>query len=141
MAWTAFPVMNDRQGYRTSGPHVAAKLMDGELVVINLRNGLYYSSAGVGVHIWQGIEQGVSFSQIVDNVMGHYDVLADRATADVAAFIDKLATESLVEASDVSPSTASGTVPPANRQPYESPSLTTFDDMAETFALDPPLQL
>jgi Coenzyme PQQ synthesis protein D (PqqD) len=115
--------------------------MDGELVVINLRNGLYYASSGVGVHIWQRLEQGASVSQIVHDVVGHYDVPAERAATDVTAFIDKLTNESLVEASDAMPAAAPESLSSANRQRYESPSLTTFDDMAETFALDPPLSL
>jgi hypothetical protein len=132
-------VIDDGLGYKVSGPHVAAKLMDGELVIINLRNGLYYASTGVGVRIWRGVELGAPLSRIVGDVVAHYEVPTERATADVSAFIDKLVSESLLE-----PGTAtSATLPDgAERgQPYESPVLTTYDDMAETFALDPPLRL
>lgn len=132
--------MMQTQVFKVSGPHVAAKLMDGELVVINLRNGLYYSTIGVGVRIWQGVENGASVEQITDDIVHRFAVEGDQAAPDVTAFIGKLETESLVEATDaepVAPTTEAG----IERQPYESPSLTTFDDMEETFALDPPLRL
>lgn len=128
------------QVFRVSGPHIAAKLMDGELVVINLRNGLYYSSTGVGVKIWEGVERGASVTDISKDIVRQYDIDAARAAADTAAFLEKLEAEALVEASDAAPAEIA-TIAPAERLAYESPTLTTFDDMAETFALDPPLRV
>jgi hypothetical protein len=131
----------DVQVFRVSGPHIAAKLMDGELVVINLRNGLYYSSTGVGVRIWEGVEKGASVNDISDDIVRHFDVDAARAAADTAAFIEKLQAEALIEAASDAALREIATTAPVERLAYESPTLTTFDDMAETFALDPPLKV
>ena len=126
--------------YRVAGPHIAAKKMDGELVVINLRNGLYYASDSIGGDIWQGFEDGASEAGIAQRIASAFDVSAEQAEADIAAFAAKLVAESLIE--------PAGTVeavepvaPAGERPPYAAPSLTTFDDMAETFALDPPLKI
>ncbi len=118
---------------------VAAKVLDGELIVINLDTGYYYASAGTGVTIWQQIEAGASLRQVVAALVSRYDVAADRAERDACAFLEKLAMESLLV-----PATA--TVPSlpapesiANRLPYAAPELAKYDDMAEQFAMDPPL--
>ena len=124
------------QAFAPAKLRVAAKVLDGELTIINLENGLYYASSGSGVTIWQQIEQHASLRQVIDQLISSYDVAPDRAEHDARAFLQKLAAEDLLE-----PSTAGAARPEdrASRLPYAPPQLDKFDDMAEQFALDPPL--
>ena len=120
---------------------VAAKVLDGELIVINLDTGYYYASTGTGVAIWQQIETGASLRQVVDALVSRYDVAADRAERDARAFVEKLALETLLvpaasRAADHGLTAAP--IAPA-KLPYAPPELTKYDDMAEQFAMDPPL--
>jgi hypothetical protein len=119
--------------------HVAGKIMDGELVVINLHSGLYYSSVGVGPTIWQLMETGRSCSEIADTVSDRSKIPREQVEADVSAFLEKLLAEDLISPSDIA------VVPDAAAAidyagPYEAPSLATYDDMEQAFALDPPLR-
>ncbi len=129
--------------YAPADSHVAAKVLDGELIVINLDTGYYYASAGTGVAIWQQIEAGASLRQVVAALVERYDVAADRAERDARAFVEKLALETLlVETGPAGPSR--GNVPidrngAAAKLPYAAPELVKYDDMAEQFAMDPPL--
>ena len=118
---------------------VAAKIMDGEAILINLGTGAYYSIESTGGFIWSLIERRLALQDVVRAVTEHYDVAPDRAEADVLRLCEELQTEGLLVVSD---STAqSGTAPqlPAMRAPYETPAIEKYTDMAEMFALDPPL--
>ncbi len=53
---------------------IAAKVMDGEAVIIDLASGVYYSMDGVGGLIWSLIEATQSMDDMVDAVTAAYDV-------------------------------------------------------------------
>jgi hypothetical protein len=119
--------------------HVAGKIMDGELVAINLRTGLYYSSAGVGAVIWQLMEAGQTADAISAAVAEHFRLPNEVVHGDVAEFLDRLVTEDLIGAveGDASEGGAAAIV---YAGPYEAPSLMAFNDMEQAFAVDPPLR-
>ncbi|MGA2399047.1 MAG: PqqD family peptide modification chaperone [Steroidobacteraceae bacterium] len=120
---------------------VAAKVMDGEAILINLATGAYYSIGATGGFIWSLIERRVSIQDIVRAVTAHYEVDQARAEADVLRLSEELITEGLVVAASAS-GTAAGVAPPptgAAKLAYQAPAIEKFTDMAEMFALDPPL--
>lgn len=128
------------QRYGPDHSKVAAKVMDGEAILINLANGLYFSVGGIGGFIWSLIEQQQSPGQIADRVSEHFGVDRDRALTDVESVIGQLVDEELVipVAADA-PGPELTLSNPSTDQAYEPPSLKRFDDMADMFALDPPL--
>ena len=118
---------------------VAAKVMEGEAILINLGTGIYYSLRATGGFIWSLIERGPSIEQIVRCVAEHYQVEEATATPDVLRLCTDLCAEGLALASTVG---ATGATLPSltdRRLPYEVPALEKYTDMAEMFALDPPL--
>jgi len=76
---------------------VGAKILDGELIVINFDTGYYYASTGTGVVIWRQIEAGGSLRQVTDALVRHYDVVPEQAERDARAFLEKLALEGLLQ--------------------------------------------
>jgi hypothetical protein len=128
---------------RANDAECAAKVLDGEAVIINLLNGTYYSLDKAGAVVWELAAAGNSIGQIVDGVTGRYEVDASRARADVERLLEELVTERLlVPARDPNVS-AQATVSSASavnaRLAYDVPSLTTYRDMADLLALDPPM--
>jgi hypothetical protein len=118
---------------------VAAKVMDGEAIVINLSTGIYYSLGSTGGFIWSLIEQRPCIQDIVRCVMEHYEVGEIEAERDVLRLSTELCSEGLAVASVVG---SAGSMPAGaagQRLPYETPSVEKYTDMAEMFALDPPL--
>jgi hypothetical protein len=119
---------------------LAAKVMDGEAIIINLANGIYYSMDQVGGLIWGLISAGRSLEEISSQICRTYDVGADRALADLEQVAKELLQENLVVIAD-----ATETAPPdagAERPvklPYEPPALNKYRDMADLLALDPPM--
>lgn len=133
-------MLNVDERYGPDHSKVAAKVMDGEAILINLANGLYFSVGGIGGFIWSLIEQQLSPCQIADRVSECYGVDRDRALTDVASLIGQLAEEGLVIPAMAGPAGAEEvTACPPTAQTYEAPLLKRFDDMADMFALDPPL--
>jgi len=117
---------------------VAAELMDGEAVMINLSNGMYYSTAGVGGLVWQHIENGVPIAAICEQVSRHYGMDADVVEHDVLHFADRLIAEGLVTVGDAAgAATAAADLPPAGT--YTAPELNVYRDMGDLLALDPPM--
>lgn len=119
---------------------VAAKDVDGEAVLINLTNGMYYSMDLVGGFIWSLIEGGYDLAAIADAVAKRYGIAEDMAKKDVETLAQQLLDENLAlrgegEASS-GPIEAKGAPAP---EAYAAPQLNKFDDMVDLFALDPPL--
>ena len=118
--------------------HVAAKVMDGEAILINLGTGTYYSIASTGGFIWSLIEKKLPLSEIVRSVVTNYDIDREQAELDVLRLCGELHREGLVLMSPTG-NTDTNIPATATRLDYQVPSLEKFTDMAEMFALDPPL--
>lgn len=133
--------MQDDRFVSPNGDQVAAKVMDGEAVLINLATGMYYSMADTATDVWSRIEQGSTVEDMASTLAAKYDVAMPQARSDVERLINELESEGLVTISDGA--SADGRKAPAAPDeaglPYSVPTLEKFSDMAEMFALDPPL--
>ena len=119
---------------------VAARVMDGEAVIINLASGVYYSMDKVGGLIWGMIERARSFDAIADSVAAAYDVPPVRAREDIEQLAAQLVAEDLVMAAgDETPTEGADPTPTSQKLPYETPKLNIYRDMEELLALDPPM--
>jgi coenzyme PQQ synthesis protein D (PqqD) len=118
---------------------VAAKIMDGEAILIHLGTGAYYSMGSAGGFIWSLVENRLSIKDIVTAVTEHYEVTRDRAEADVLRLSEELCVEGLALVCTGTAATAAASPASGARLAYEAPALEKFTDMAEMFALDPPL--
>jgi hypothetical protein len=118
---------------------VAAKVMDGEAVIINLSTGIYYSLGNTSGFIWSLIEKRPCIQDIVRCVVEHYDVSEVEAERDVLRLSRDLCNEGLAVASAVGPAGSTLVAPAGQRLSYETPAIEKYTDMAEMFALDPPL--
>ena len=59
---------------RRNEDEIAAKVMDGEAIIINLVSGVYYSMDKVGGAIWAMIEDGRSLGEMVTTLTEQYEV-------------------------------------------------------------------
>lgn len=119
---------------------VAAQVLDGEAVMINLSNGFYYSMNGVGAFIWELIASGHSLDTIVTSLMHHYDVSSERAQVDLEHLVSQLLEENLVLASNAeSEPPGTSALFDGPKLTYESPKLEIYRDIGHLVALDPPM--
>lgn len=129
-----------QQRYVVVGPDVVARVIDGEAIIINLGNGLYYGTRNVGAVVWEGIAGGHSVRDIAGRVARQFSVASDVAERDVGDLVRSLVEEELIRPDGLSPDDMSSLPPIAETgAAYEPPTLEKFSDMAQFLALDPPL--
>jgi hypothetical protein len=116
---------------------VAAKVIDGEAIIMNLTNGAYYSMAGVGGLIWSGIEAEKTDTEILEMVVAQYAVSADVARHDVDALISALLEDGLIVVEGAG--TTGGNPATTGTGAYDTPALSKYTEMADLLALDPPM--
>lgn len=123
-----------------NGNDVAADIIDGEAIIMNLATGMYYSMDRVGAVVWDWVGRGHTVSEIAAALSARYDVSAADAESDLAGLVGQLLEEGLVH---IAPLDQNGTTPieAANGAPapYQRPELNRYGDMAELLALDPPM--
>lgn len=118
---------------------VASKVMDGEAIIINLANGVYYSLADAGGFIWEQITSARTVEETAVAVAARYDVSRERALDDVLHLVEELITEGLVAPFDEgAPVTAEAPIANGVRIPYITATLHIYRDMGDLLALDPP---
>lgn len=117
---------------------IAAEILDGEAIIINLATGSYYAMSRAGALAWQGIEQHASIEELAARVAESFEVTLERARTDLLALANRLLDEGVVRVSEAAHAT--GATPPlAQRLPYETPELSAYSDMRNLLALDPPM--
>ena len=52
--------MSGQAGYRINEPNVSSEEIDGEVIIVNLLNGNYYSAQDMGAYVWGRISHGES---------------------------------------------------------------------------------
>src|SRR5262245_15069393 len=118
---------------------VAAKVMDGEAILINLSNGIYYSMDKVGGVVWELVERNYSPEEMVAFIINRYEVESERAQADVERLLKELVDERLIlEADSVVNGEREQPGQVDAKEPYEQPQLNIYRDMGDLLALDPP---
>ena len=75
--------------------HVSADLV-GEIVIVNLNNGVYYGLDGVGYRVWDLIQKPITIEALRDVLAEEYDVEPQRLESDLMGFFQKLEAEGLV---------------------------------------------
>ncbi|RPH64527.1 MAG: PqqD family protein [Acidobacteria bacterium] len=68
-----------------------------ELVILNLRDGVYYGLEDVGSRIWSLLQEPVTISMLRDALVEEFDVDPARSERDVRALLEELAAHGLVE--------------------------------------------
>ncbi len=118
------------RAYAISAPDVVAEDFDGQVVVLNLANGHYYSVHGAGGALWTLVAAGTSINAIMASLSAQRPELVD----DALRFVREIVGLGLVrEAATVA--TPAPAMPVA--WPAEPPRLEVFNDLAELITADP----
>ena len=127
--------------FRVNTPSITHQTIEGEVVIINLETGNYYSVTQVGVDVWNLLDAGHAIDDVVAQVAATYDGGSSEIEASVLQFLGELRKEDLVVPRDGSapPVTAptAGGVPAGNKRPFEPPSVQRYTDMQDLLLLDP----
>ena len=129
--------------FQVNSPNVIHEIIDGEVVLINLETGSYYSIDKVGAVVWEYILQGLSSNQIVEALMTQYDSEQEEIAVGIQQLFDSLQAEQLIVSGEA-PTIYENTPYVANegnngkeKSRFEAPDLHKYTDMEDLLLLDP----
>jgi hypothetical protein len=76
--------------------HVAAEVGD-EVVILSLKDEVYYGLGDVGARVWELVQQPRRVSELRDAIVAEYDVSGERAGRDLLDLLAELAERGLVD--------------------------------------------
>ena len=76
--------------------HIAGELLDGEIVILNKNDSVYYGLNEVGGRIWQLIGEPQKVADLIDLLVEEYDVDQAKCTSEVLALLNDMADKGLI---------------------------------------------
>ncbi len=80
--------------------HVLFRELEGESVLLNIKNENYLGLDDVGTRMWNVLTTSASIQEAFKTLLQEYAVEEDRLSSDLNEFIDKLVEHDLVRISD-----------------------------------------
>lgn len=77
-------------------PDLIGALIDDELVMMSADKGQYYGLAGVGLRIWELLEQPRRFNELVDRILDEFEVEREVCEKDLVEFLGQMVRLGLV---------------------------------------------
>ncbi len=75
---------------------LSSDLVD-SVVILNLKDGVYYEIKEVGTRVWNLVQQPCSIQSILNSLLEEYEVDAERCEMDLLALPENLAQYGLIE--------------------------------------------
>ncbi len=75
---------------------VSGELPDGDVVILNLNNGVYYGLNQVGARIWELIKEPISVRDICRSLLNEYDIDENQCTQDILQLLSELEANQLI---------------------------------------------
>jgi hypothetical protein len=133
-------MLNLNHCFRPREEEVASKVIDGEAIIINLANGVYYSMDKVGALVLDRLQLGHTLDDVITTVTGSYDVAREQAESNVRDLVEELVQENLVVSAENGVAAPTETaMEQQEKAPYDIPKLNIYRDMGDLLALDPPV--
>lgn len=124
----------DVNRFEVNSPEVIEESVDGEVLIVHLGTGAYYSSDGAGEFIWRRVIAGHTTAEVANAVTDHFGVAESTASAAVERMIGQYVEEGLIRERAGRPI---DDVPAAESATFEEPVLNKYTDMEELLLLDP----
>jgi hypothetical protein len=120
-------------------PDVVHETIDGETVIVNLENGVYYSLRDSAVDVWNMIEGGANAEELLGMLLSRYEGSRDEIQGAVTDLLVELQEEGLVRVSATKSSSGSPATgaPSGSKTSFVRPRLEKYSDMQELLLLDP----
>ncbi|WP_130471096.1 PqqD family protein [Candidatus Magnetaquicoccus inordinatus] len=128
--------MSNPQQFQFAGGSLVADQLDGEVVIVNLDSGVYYSLTGVGAPLWQALQEGVESSQLARQVATAFpESNLEQLTRVINRLLWQLVEEGIL--SQVSGDALCAVAPAAEDAAIPGGELLKYSDMQELLMLDP----
>ena len=128
------------QGYFSiKRPDIVHETIEGEAVIVNLESGVYYSLRDSGVDVWNLIEAGANFDELIGYLNEHYEGSTEEMKNSLVDLLVILQKEGLVKVSSSKPDAKkrSPSTAKVDKIKFSPPLLEKFSDLQELLLLDP----
>ena len=131
--------MGSEGWYRVDPRKVAHETIDGEVIIIHLLIGTYYSLDGAGADLWDHLARGRGRADTLALLEQRYDADPELLAETVDELVKRLAEEELLEAVVDGAAAPNGAPaePAAERLPFKAPQLEKYTDMQDFLLVDP----
>ena len=75
---------------------IAGDLLDGEVVILNLQDDVYYGLDQIGGRIWNLIQEPITFGEIIQKLLEEFDVEDQQCSADVLGLLEDMLSKGLI---------------------------------------------
>ena len=129
--------------YEPAGPDIVSEEIDGEVIIVNLRNGNYYSLSQSAAVVWAGIQQHATRERLQHHLEARYSGERVSMDRDLEELIRALEVEQLIttrstpDAPAVLEAPTADAEPAGEKQEYRPPQFECFTDMGDLLLLDP----
>lgn len=89
--------MIDESSVVVAADHQTSAEVDGESVILDLEDGIYYGLNPMGARIWKQIQEPTAVEEITEAITAEYDVDAERCREDVLSLLQDLKENKLIE--------------------------------------------
>jgi hypothetical protein len=124
--------------FRINTPAIAHQTIAGEMILINLENGTYYSVRGSGAAILTLVDRGLGPAAIVSALQARHPADAARIEFAVTSFLESLLDEGLIGGRDAA---GAGDAPVGDDagtgEPFDDPRMDKYTDLQDLLFLDP----
>src|SRR3954469_9247709 len=131
--------MDSHGWYRVDPRKVAHETIDGEVIMIHLLIGSYYSLDGAGADLWAHLEGGGGRDETVALLEQPYHADPETIAETVDELVKRLAEGELLEPATDGARRSNGppAVQAADRLPFKAPALEKYTDMQDFLLVDP----
>lgn len=111
---------------------------EGEVIIIHMKRGNYYSLRGSAPVIWDMIGQGCSLEKTGDDLAARYPAQEEEVRTSVRKLVEELIAEDLIAPLANASTASDGTFSKLKVDgPFAPPLLERYTDMQELLLLDP----
>lgn len=125
--------------YQVNRPDVVMESFEGELVLVQMKTGNYYSLQGSAPLIWDLIDRGSSVEDAGDHLIACHQGDEEEVRSTINDLVEELVAESLIVPATNGSRAAPTSAPEAagSGTPFVRPVLERYTDMQELLLLDP----
>jgi hypothetical protein len=123
--------------YAVNTPSVVSEVIDGELVIMDLKSGNYFSAEKTAASIWDWISRGYGTEYLEENISSYYKNVDPNYKQHLREFSEKLIEHQLIRENnyEVEPSELPAST--TQLEVYSKPVINIFTDMQDMILLDP----
>ena len=78
----------------------ASAELSSEVVILSMREGVYFGLDGVGARIWSLVQQPTTLGEVTEVIVSEFEVAEEKAFADLCALAGEMAVHGLVRLGD-----------------------------------------